>query len=477
MAKKRIPPKSSPPKTVPIRLRAGKSPAVHPRLDVLYRQIHEILTAARNRAWKAVNTVMLDAYWEVGRVIVEDEQAGEKRAGYGQFTLEGLSLRLQADFGKGYDPSNLRNMRAFFLIYPIRDALRHELSWTHYRSLLRIDNPDARTFYEAEAVSARWGTRELDRQINSLLFERLALSRDKAGVMALARKGHEITQPSDLVKDPMVLEFTGLRQDERFRESDLEQALIDQLQKFLLELGKGFAFMGRQQRITLDGQHFFIDLVFYNRLTRSFVLVDLKVGKLTHQDLGQIQMYVNYYQRELTAPDENPPIGIVLCTDKSEAVVRYALPEGNTQIFASRYKLHLPTEEELAAELQRERWQIESLKQTNPELTGDTEHPQPASSKVMKVNLWLRVENNNKHIRGKKKAREEIEDQVLSRYQMKKERPEGCDYQLTIPYETDKDLDATIYDEIIGEANSIADIRHCFIEADIVAVDDPDRSW
>ena len=311
------------------------------------------------------------AYWEVGRVIVEDEQAGKERAGYGKRVLEGLAERLQTEFGKGYDPSNLRNMRAFFVTYPIRDALRHELSWTHYRLLLRVDNPAARAFYEAEAVNARWSTRELERQINSLLFERLALSRDKAGVMALASKGHEITQPSDLVKDPMVLEFTGLRQDERFRESDLERALIAKLQQFLLELGKGFAFMGRQQRITLDGEHFFIDLVFYNRLTRSFVLLDLKVGKLTHQDLGQMQMYVNYYQRELTAPDENPPIGIVLCTDKSEAVVRYALPEGNTQIFASRYKLHLPTEEELAAELQRERRQIEFVERLGRDATDD----------------------------------------------------------------------------------------------------------
>ena len=205
------------------------------------------------------------------------------------------------------------------------------------------------------------------------MFERLALSRDKAGVLALAQKGHEITQPADLVKDPFVLEFAGLRQDERFRESDLEQALIAKLQQFLLELGKGFAFMGRQQRITLDGEHFFIDLVFYNRLTRSFVLLDLKVGELTHQDLGQMQMYVNYYQRELTAPDENPPIGIVLCTDKSEAVVRYTLPEGNTQIFASRYKLHLPTEEELAAELQRERQQIEFVARLGREAAGDGE--------------------------------------------------------------------------------------------------------
>jgi predicted nuclease of restriction endonuclease-like (RecB) superfamily len=236
-------------------------------------------------------------------------------------------------------------MRAFYLGFSNCDALRRELSWTHYRLLLRIEKTEARAFYEAEAVNSRWSTRELERQINSLLFERLALSRDKAGVLELAKKGHEIQQPADLVKDPYVLEFTGIKQDEHFLEKDLETALIDKLRQFLLELGKGFAFMARQQRITLDGRHFFIDLVFYNRLTRSFVLIDLKMGDLVHQDLGQMQMYVNYYHRELTAEDENPPIGIILCLDKSEAVVRYTLPEDNKQIFASRYKLYLPTEE------------------------------------------------------------------------------------------------------------------------------------
>lgn len=369
MVKKRNSPKKSSrrePTSVP---KARNSMTVEPRLDTLYRQVRQVLTAARARAWQAVNAAMIEAYWEVGRIIVEEEQAGRERADYGKRVIEGLSQHLREEFGKGYDRSNLFHMRAFFLAYPKIDAVRRQLSWTHYRLLLRVDNPDARAFYEAEAVNARWSTRELERQINSLLFDRLALSRDRAGVLALARKGHEISEPADLVKDPFVLEFTGLRQDERFRESDLEQALIAKLQQFLLELGKGFAFMGRQQRITLDGEHFFIDLVFYNRLTRSFVLLDLKVGKLTHQDLGQMQMYVNYYQRELTAPDENPPIGIVLCTDKSETVVRYALPEGNTQIFASRYKLHLPTEAELAAELQRERQEIELTRGLGAEAT------------------------------------------------------------------------------------------------------------
>ena len=299
------------------------------------------------------------AYWEIGRVIVEQEQQGHQRAEYGRGLLVELSQRLTAEFGRGFDRSTLQHMRAFYLAYPICDALRPELSWTHNRLLLRVEKPEARAFYEAEAVTARWSTRELERQIHSLLFERLALSRDREGVLALAKKGHEIQQPIDLIKDPYVLEFTGLPQSERLLESDLEQALIDRLREFVLELGKGFAFMARQQRITLDGQHFWIDLVFYNRLTCSFVLIDLKVGTLTHQDLGQMQMYVNYYEREMTADDENPPVGIVLCTGKNEAVVRYTLPENNQQIFASRYKLYLPTESELAAELQRQREAIE----------------------------------------------------------------------------------------------------------------------
>ena len=265
-------------------------------------------------------------------------------------------------------------MRAFFLAYPNSDALRRRIVLDPLPPPAPRRKPEARAFYEAEAVNARWSTRELERQINSLLFERLALSRDKEGVMALARKGHEIHAALGPGEGPATCwNSPGSARTSGSASPTWNSALIAKLQQFLLELGKGFAFMGRQQRITLDGEHFFIDLVFYNRLTRSFVLLDLKVGKLTHQDLGQMQMYVNYYQRELTAPDENPPIGIVLCTDKSEAVVRYALPEGNTQIFASRYKLHLPTEEELAAELQRERRQIEFVERLGRDDTGDDE--------------------------------------------------------------------------------------------------------
>jgi predicted nuclease of restriction endonuclease-like (RecB) superfamily len=332
---------------------------VTPDFGTAYDRIRAILNEARDQTYQAINRAMVRAYWEIGRVIVEEEQHGAERADYGKRLVVELARRLTAEFGKGFDRSNLFHMKGFYLAYPKIDALRRELSWTHYRILLRVDKPEARAFYETEAINARWSTRELERQIHSLLFERLALSRDREGVLALAQKGHEIAQPADLVKDPYVLEFAGIRPEGHYLEADLEKALISKLQEFLLELGKGFAFMARQQRITLDAQHYWIDLVFYNRLTRCFVLLDLKVGALTHQDLGQMQMYVNYYQRELTNADENPPIGIVLCTDKNEAVVRYTLPEGNTQIYASRYKLYLPTEAELAAELQRERHSIE----------------------------------------------------------------------------------------------------------------------
>ncbi|MDX1971335.1 MAG: PDDEXK nuclease domain-containing protein [Candidatus Sumerlaeia bacterium] len=338
--------------------------------DSLYGQIREVLSAARERAWRAINHEMVRCYWEIGRLIVEEEQAGQERAEYGAEILKILSRRLKEDFGKGFDRTNLQHMRGLYLGYPKCDALRRELSWTHYRILLRVEKVEARTFYEAEAVQSRWSTRELERQIHSLLFERLALSRDQEGLMKLGREGHVIGTPQDLIKDPYVLEFVGLPQSERVLESELETALIGKLQEFLLELGKGFAYMGRQVRITLDGQHYFIDLVFYNRLTRCFVLIDLKAGALTHQDLGQMQMYVNYYQRELTQEGENPPIGIVLCTDKNEAVVRYTLPEGNKQIFASRYKLYLPTEEELVREIQREREIVEREKRLG---AGDSE--------------------------------------------------------------------------------------------------------
>jgi predicted nuclease of restriction endonuclease-like (RecB) superfamily len=325
-------------------------------------RISTIIETARNRVKTVIDTEMVRAYWEIGREIVVDEQKGEKRAGYGEYVLRNLSRDLTASHGKGFDYSNLKNMRQFYLAYPIGDALRSQLSWTHYRLLMRHDNSQKRSFYEIESVNSNWSTRELERQMNSMLYERLSLSRDVDGVKALASEGQILASPSDMVKDPYVLEFLGLPQDGRLMEKDLESTLISKLQQFLLELGKGFSFVARQRRITLDGRHFFIDLVFYNYILKCFVLIDLKTGELTHQDIGQMQMYVNYFTRELVNEGDSPPIGILLCDTKSEAVVRYTLPEGSTQIFASRYKLYLPTEEELAAELVRERQSIE-LKQ------------------------------------------------------------------------------------------------------------------
>ena len=325
------------------------------KIESTYQNIRSVLEKARSKSFKAVNFIMVRAYWNIGKIIVEDEQKGKKRAGYGKALIEELSRRLTSEYGKGFTKNNLWYMRQFFITFPILHAVRGELTWTHYRLLLKIEKSEARSFYLNEAISNNWSTRELDRQINSMLFERIALSKDQKGLLELAEKGQVIQKPDDLVKDPYVLEFLGLQKHERVLEKELEQALIDHLQAFLLELGKGFSFVARQQRITLGEDHFYIDLVFYNRLTRSFVLIDLKVGKLTHQDIGQMQMYVNFYTRTQMAEGENEPIGILLCAEKNDAVVKFTLPEGQKKIFISKYIPYLPSEEELRAELIREK--------------------------------------------------------------------------------------------------------------------------
>ena len=317
----------------------------------LYDQVRQVLLEAQSGVSRAVNTAMVHAYFEIGRLIVEDEQHGEVRAEYGKETLAQLSKRLTAEFGRGFSRQNLQNMKQFYLGFQNCQTLSGKLSWSHYSLIMRIDNEQARDFYVKEVESENWSVRELDRQINSLLFERLALSRNKAEVKALAEHGQVLDSPRDVIKDPYVLEFLGLPEQAAYSEKDVETALIDNLQDFLLELGKGFTFVARQKRITLDAEHFYIDLVFYNRLLRCFVLIDLKIGKLTHQDLGQMQMYVNCYDRDIRTEDENHTIGIVLCHDKKETIARYTLPEDNTQIFASKYKLYLPTEDELVREV------------------------------------------------------------------------------------------------------------------------------
>ena len=349
----------------------------------LAERIERLIAEARKRTVAAVNTAMVYTYYEIGRMIVEDEQQGEQRAEYGKSVLKELSVRLTKKFGKGFSVENLDRMRFFYKTYScsisstpltklqtlsrkslkeensetllrnsekgqtVSDQLHFTLSWSHYLKLMRIENPDERHFYEIEATENNWSLRELQRQFDSSLYERLALSRDKTGVKALAQKGQIVEKPEDMIKDPYVLEFIGLPELPQYSESDLEQRLIDHLQTFLLELGKGFTFVGRQVRFTFDEQHFRVDLVFYNRLLRAFVLIDLKRGTLKHQDLGQMQMYVNYYDRFVKTEDENPTIGILLCTDKSDAMVEITLPKDNNQIFASKYQTYLPSKEDL----------------------------------------------------------------------------------------------------------------------------------
>lgn len=322
----------------------------------LLERVSNLLERTRRETVRRINTVIVQTYWEIGRLIVEEEQKGTERARYGEYLIQRLARDLTKRFGKGFTDTNLKYMRQFYLTYPIRHALRDELTWTHYRLLLRVENGNARSFYEIEAVKNAWSTRELDRQINSLLFERLALSKDKKKVMELAKRGQIIEKPEDMVKDPYVLEFLGIPERHHYTESQLEQALINHLQEFLLELGKGFTFVARQKRITIDNEHFYIDLVFYNRILRCFILIDLKVGKFSPADTGQMNFYLNYIKANEVMEDENPPVGILLCTeaDRSRVFVEYALGGLDNKIFVSKYKLYLPTKKDLETEIKKE---------------------------------------------------------------------------------------------------------------------------
>lgn len=311
----------------------------------LAERIEQLIAEAKKRTISAVNTAIVYTYYEIGKMIVEDEQQGEERAKYGKSILKDISLRLTNKFGRGFSVDNLENMRRFYLVYSNSETLSRNLgftlSWSHYLKLIRIDNPEERRFYEIEARENNWSIRELQRQFDSSLYERLQLSRDKEGIRELSKKGQIIESPKDMIKDPYVLEFLGLEELPQYSESELEQRLIDNIQVFLLELGKGFTFVGRQVRFTFDEQHFRVDLVFYNRLLRAFVLIDLKRGTLKHQDLGQMQMYVNYYDRYIKEDFENPTIGILLCEEKNDALVELTLPS-NANIYASAYQLYLP---------------------------------------------------------------------------------------------------------------------------------------
>lgn len=315
-----------------------------------YSKIRNSVIAAQGRIYTAVNSAMVQAYWEIGEQIYI--ACGENdRAEYGKGLLRYLSVKLTAEFGTGFTERNLRNMRQFYQAYPIRHTVCTELSWSHYRILMRISEEKRREWYTEECAKSGWSVRQLERQINTMFYERLLSSKEKDAVAAEIQTTEPKPEYEKIIRDPYVLEFLDLPENPHFYEKDLEQAIIDHLQKFLLELGRGFSFVARQKKISFDGRHFYIDLVFYNYILKCFVLIDLRLGDLTHQDLGQMQMYVNYYTRELMNEGDNPPLGIVLCADKSDAIVKYTLSENDTQIFASKYMTYIPSEEEFKREL------------------------------------------------------------------------------------------------------------------------------
>jgi predicted nuclease of restriction endonuclease-like (RecB) superfamily len=339
----------------------------------LLENIKTVIAETQHYIVRNVNAAMILAYFQIGKMIVEDEQQGSQRAEYAKETIAHLSRELNRVFGKGYSSDNLERFRKFYIVYQNRISaslmrkfdqllipqsptgeftIPFHLSWTHYIQLLKIKNEDERNFYEIEAAANNWSVRELQRQYNSALFERLALSKDKNGVKQLAEKGQIIEKPADALKSHYVLEFLGLKEESKYSENDFETAIIDKLEHFMLELGKGFLFEGRQRHFTFEGDSFFVDLVFYNRLLRCFVLFDLKIGKLTHQDIGQMQMYVNYYDRKIKTKDENPTIGIILCKEENRTVIEFTLPQGSNQIFAKEYKAVLPSKEALKKQLE-----------------------------------------------------------------------------------------------------------------------------
>jgi len=337
---------------------------------VLYQGIRDVLLAVRTQVRQTVNTTMVQAYWQIGRLIVEDEQGGEKRAAYGKGVLSDLSNRLTAEFGKGFTPDNLRNFRQFFLSFTwqeICDTVCSELTWSHFRLLMRVEQAAARTWYANEAVTQGWSVRALDRQISTLFYERLLGSQDQAGARAeaVALMARDTpADPRDFIRDPYVLEFLGAQPDAGLYEQDMEQGLLNQLQKFLMELGKGFAFVARQKHLRVEGEDCFVDLVFYNYLLKCFVLIDLKVGKLAHQDVGQMDMYVRVFEEQYRSEGDNPTLGLILCSERNAAVAKYSLLADNAQLFASKYQLLMPSEDELRAELERDRALLESARES-----------------------------------------------------------------------------------------------------------------
>ena len=343
-----------------------------PQVQPLVQAITQLVEQARGQVRQAVNSAMVMTYWEIGRLIVEHEQQGEARAAYGKQQLQYLSNQLSQQFGKGFDVTNLRNMRRLYLAFPIRETLSLELGWSHYNLLARIENKHARQWYQQEAITQHWSVRALERQIGVLYYERLLASKNKTAVEAEASKNiAPLTETvKDYLRDPYILDFLNL-QDKTYQESDIEQGIINNLQNFLLELGKGFAFVARQQRLRFEDQDFYIDLVFYNFKLKCFLLIDLKLGKLNHQDVGQMDTYVRLYDEQQKSDDDNPTIGLVLCSEKSEAVVKYSVLADNQQLFAAKYKAYLPTEEELKRELEQERLHVQARLEQQAELNAE----------------------------------------------------------------------------------------------------------
>ena len=324
----------------------------------VFDNIKELVINSRNKVYTTVNTEMLNLYWNIGRIIMEIQQ-GDERASYGDAVLEKLSLKLTNEFGKGFSKRNLERMRKFYIIFPIATTLSSQLSWSHYLELIKIEEEPKRNFYLKECINSMWSVRELQRQKDSLLYERLILSADKEKVLELSQEGQILRESKDLVKDPFVLEFLDIKENTKYLETDLEKNILEHLKEFLLELGKGFSYVGNQVRLTLEEDHFYPDLVFYNRILKCFVIIDLKIGKVTPQDIGQMQMYVNYYDREIKSNDENSTIGILLSTSRNKTVVKYTLPKDNKTIFSSEYKFNMPSEQELIDAVEEEKKNFE----------------------------------------------------------------------------------------------------------------------
>lgn len=324
----------------------------------VFDNIKELVINSRNKVYTTVNTEMLNLYWNIGKIIMEIQQ-GDERAPYGDAVLEKLSFKLTKEFGKGFSSRNLRTMRKFYLKYPIWKTVSSKLSWSHYLELIKIEEEPKRSFYLKECINSMWSVRELQRQKDSLLYERLILSADKEKVLELSQEGQVLRESKDLVKDPFVLEFLDIKENTKYLETDLEKNILEHLKEFLLELGKGFSYVGNQVRLTLEEDHFYPDLVFYNRILKCFVIIDLKIGKVTPQDIGQMQMYVNYYDREIKSNEENSTIGILLSTSRNKTVVKYTLPEDNKTIFSSEYKLNMPSEQELIDAVEEEKKNFE----------------------------------------------------------------------------------------------------------------------